>query len=196
MIAVASIQDLLSAFAALTDSDLLALRKSASLSMRGTEYTEPADLIHEALARCLTGARSWPTHVPLTIFLANIMRSIANSDRRTKAALTTRAASQFGDDSGEDFLADFAGFAPSAEDVYIQSIQLRQAERALENLRSRFAEDRLASIVLAGWLSGRGGSEILEDSKMRLCDYDAARKRLQREALRSQLAGGAHGAFF
>lgn len=181
MTAIASIPELLSAFAALTNADLLALRKAASMLLDGTQYTEPSDLIHEALIRCLNGTRTWPTHVPFTVFLANAMRSIAGADRRSKAAQTTRPESHYVTENFFEPLNYFAPRSPSAEEAYLSMLERERAEQEIDRLREAFNADPVASVVLTGWLSGLSTQEIVADNLLPFKEYDAARKRLRRK---------------
>ena len=53
MTRIASIEEALEAFTNLSNRELIALRRFARSRIGGTCYTEPADLLHEALHRCL-----------------------------------------------------------------------------------------------------------------------------------------------
>jgi hypothetical protein len=188
--------DLLTAFAALTDADLISLKKVAASHLRGTQFTEPSDLIHEALLRCLNGTRVWPERVPLQIFLANAMRSIAFADRQCVLTRATFLASQLATDDMEDPLQEFSACAPSAEEAYIALFEMREVERSLVRLEKRFAADRAAFLFLAGRISGRSVKETLRDGSLRRKDYESAKKRLKRGLDFAREAHGKHhGAF-
>ena len=188
--------DLLTAFAALTDADLISLKKVAASHLRGTQFTEPSDLIHEALLRCLNGTRVWPERVPLQVFLTNAMRSIAFADRQCVLTRATFLASQLATEDMEDPLQEFSAVAPSAEEAYIALLEMREVERSLDRLERRFAADRAAFLFLAGRISGRSVKETLREGSLRRKDYESAKKRLKRGLdFAREAHGKRHGAF-
>ena len=72
----------------LSDADLLRLKKAASILLGGTEYSNPMDLLNEALTRSLQGGlgvdgRHWPKGVPFKVFVKNAMKSIADTSRHS-----------------------------------------------------------------------------------------------------------------
>ena len=71
-------RDVGAALAALSEEDLLRLRAVAKLRARALppDAMSWPDLLHEAVLRALTGARTWPIGVPLLGFLAGVMRSL------------------------------------------------------------------------------------------------------------------------
>src|SRR5471030_443936 len=71
----ASIHEILLAFEQLTPAEKRALRDFARPRLDNTVYTEPDDLIHEALSRCLNGLRHWPKSVSFTLFFSNVIKS-------------------------------------------------------------------------------------------------------------------------
>src|SRR6516164_3012306 len=72
------------ALGALSEEDLLRLRAIARLRARSLPSggMSWSDLLHEAVLRALTGARSWPPGVPLLAFLAGVMRSLCEEQWR------------------------------------------------------------------------------------------------------------------
>jgi len=182
MAAHASIAQTLNAFEALTDADLLALRKAAAIRLRGTQYTEPTDLLYEALTRCLDGRRRWPMKVPFPLFLANAMKSIAHSDRESHDARRVDRESDLATLARPDPLAELAPSAPSAEDNAIAAEEFRIARARAEELQSAFKDDPAARAVVSGWLSELSSSELMAKHSLSPKEYDAARKRVARKA--------------
>ena len=182
MAAFESIEDALSAFATLTDKDLVALRKSAGARLGGTGYTEPADLIYEALTRCLDGRRRWPVGVPFPVFLANAMRSIASSERQARGARLAIHESDFPSGSSEDALDWLGGHAPSAEDEAIAAEGARSARARAEELRAALRADPMARAVVDGWLSDLEPNEVMRERELTAQQYKAARQRVSRKA--------------
>src|SRR5471030_272194 len=99
-----STEDLFKTFDALPDSDLIALRKSASYHMRGTHFSDPFDLINEAFLRCLDERRRWDGVVPFPLYLSNIMKSIGSAERNSFEARNIITVSQFTSHDMPDFL--------------------------------------------------------------------------------------------
>lgn len=177
----ATVQELFAAFSSLSNSDLIALRKAASYRLSGTQYSEPADLIHEALARCVDGRRHWPKEVPFTVFLANVMKSIVSADRNLFSTRYVTLASTLETPVCMDPLGDLSPAAPSAEDDYIAMEDHRLAQAQIENLKMAFSNDPTALAVLSSWLQGLSGKEIISTYSLSEKDYDAARKRVARK---------------
>ena len=178
----ASIENTLAAFETLSDSDLLALRKYASMRLGGTQYTEPADLLYEALTRCLDGRRQWPLDLPFTLFLNQTMRSIADADRDScDARLVSRVSGREGASCADPFLG-MGHNAPSAEDDAIAAESARFASARAEELRGEFKGDPAARAVLDGWLAELPAKELMAKHSLSTKEYDAARKRVSRRA--------------
>lgn len=189
----ATIQELFDAFSALSDADLLALRKAAYIRLGGTQYSEPADLIHEALTRCLDGRRHWPKAVPFTVFLANAMKSIADADRNLHSSRLVISAALLETPSRPDPLSDLGPRAPSAEEECIALEDLRLAREQTEELKRYFTNDPAALGVLSAWLAGLSGKEAIAAKSLTAKEYDAARKRLARRiATQSNALGRTH----
>ena len=182
MVAFESIEEALSAFAALTDKDLVALRKSAASRLGGTGYTEPADLIYEALTRCLDGRRRWPAGVPFPIFLANAMRSIASSERQAHGVRLSIRESDFSSEGSGDALERLVGHAPSAEEDAIAAEEARFATACAEELRGALRADPMARAVVDGWLSDLEPKEVMRERELTAQEYKAARQRASRKA--------------
>ncbi len=184
MAAFASIEEALEAFGRLTDQELIALRRAARLRIGGTIYTEPTDLIYEALNRCLDGRRHWPRGVPFTVFLANAMKSIANADRQSSGArLSISACDLPGADDGAE-PAGFHAWAPSAEEDAIAAESARFARARAEELASAFKDDPSARAVVAGWLAELEPNEAMQKHELSATEYKAARQRVSRKAAR------------
>lgn len=176
----ATIEELLEAFAALSDADLLALRKAASLRLDGTQFTEPADLMHEALTRCLDGRRRWPKAVPFPVFLYNAMKSIASADRRLHSSKLVIQASELETDLWRDPLGSLGDMSPSAEADCIRLQEGRLSRELLARLRKEFAGDVAVDAVMSSWPDELGSREIMKRHGLTFREYDAARKRIER----------------
>ena len=173
----ASVEEALGAFEALTDSDLLALRKAAWTLIQGTQYSEPADILYEALTRCLDGRRRWPLDAPFTSFLLNAMRSISSGDREVYRA-------RYGIDESklEEELIALGAVAPSAEEDAIAAERARFATARAEELRRSFKGDPAARAVMDGWLRDLTADEMMAKHSLSFKQFEAARKRVARKS--------------
>ena len=102
----ASPEDVAAAVAALPRDALLRLKRRAELQVGGTEYTNPLELLGEAVTRAMVATdpnkredergRPWPIdRVELPAFLSMSIDSIADTSRKSLQPLdsTNRAAS-------------------------------------------------------------------------------------------------------
>lgn len=178
MTAYATTEDILRAYQTLSDSELLAVRAAARRYLDGTRFSEPLDLVHEALTLALDGRRNWPTHVDFAVFMAMTMRSVADADRkRHGTALTSRV-------SVEDMLElvpERAGFHPSVEDELLASERLAIARMVADIARAALAADEEALAVLEGMSSGLAPCEIREAHGLSAKAFDAAKHRAMRK---------------
>jgi hypothetical protein len=76
-----SIEEVARLLSRLRQADHLRLAALAQAWIRGCPRREAAELLNEALARVLSGARPWPADVALPAFLSQVMRSIASQWR-------------------------------------------------------------------------------------------------------------------
>ncbi|MEE8523538.1 MAG: hypothetical protein V3T72_06370 [Thermoanaerobaculia bacterium] len=155
---------------------------------------EPEDLISEAVARTLSGARSWRTDVGFLLHLEIVMRSIASSWRKSlvrerssgrrqvrTAELPPRGQRSQTADAGRfsDTLEQIPGDEPDAETRLL-------AADGVERIAGHFAGDPAASAVLAGWFEGLKGPEIQTRSAMTKKQFVAAALRIRRFAQREK----------
>lgn len=180
MTAYATYSDLLAAFAALADSDLIALRKAATRLLDGTQYSEPADLLHEALTRCLDGRRQWPLDVSFPLFLSNAMKSIASADRAHRKAWRSISAQDDSNEWSDDWLGGAS--ARSVEEEALEMERLTAIRAGSDAIRKAFANDSDATEVIKGWMEEQTANEVISIQGLSTRDYDSARKRIQRWA--------------
>lgn len=172
----ATTQQILDAFQALTDAELLALRKYASQKIGGTSFSEPLDLIHEALHRALDGRRNWPTHVNFGLFLAMSMRSIGDAERKRHE---NKFASPMSLEDMEQ-AGHAIGSIWSVEDELIASEDMHVAKKTATLARAALEGDNEALRVLGGLLAGMSPKEMCESFSMNPKAFDSARHRVMR----------------
>jgi RNA polymerase sigma-70 factor (ECF subfamily) len=158
------------ALGALSEEDLLRLRAIARLRARSLPSggMSWSDLLHEAVLRALTGARSWPPGVPLLAFLAGVMRSLCDEQWRRHRRQDHRPTSH---DSG------------GADDPE----RACAAAEALAAIQRLFASDAAALKVIDGLLSGMAAEDIRRHYDLTALEYDTTRRRIRRTMLRHGL---------
>jgi DNA-directed RNA polymerase specialized sigma24 family protein len=163
-------RDVGAALAALSEEDLLRLRRIARLRARslpgGMSWS---DLLHEAVLRALTGARPWPPGVPLLAFLAGFMRSLCDEQWRR---YRRRDHLPTPHDSG------------GADDPE----RACAAAEALAAIQRLFAPDEAALKVITGLISGMAAEDIRRHFGLTAVEYDTTRRRIRRTMLRHGLA--------
>ena len=162
---------------ALSAADLVRLKALARLWTRGQDALGWSDVLHEAIARALGGARRWPPGVPIVAFLSGIMRSICEDHwrrARREGQLIAR----------EEDVADLGG-----EDAASDPERTLAAAQALAAVNDLFAGDAVALMVIAGLADGLSPPEICRLYGLTERDYDTTRRRMRRALLRHGLAG-------
>lgn len=173
----ATTTQILDAFASLDDNSLLALRCYALFHIGGTGFSEPLDLMHEALNRALEGRRNWPMNVNFGLFLALAMRSIADGERKRHENCKRSFMSI--DDALEQCPEEMTPF-PSAEEEFMALEEMHFAEKTASDARMAMVGDREALRVLEGLLAGLTPTEMRRNYGMDHKAFDAARHRVLR----------------
>ncbi|WP_409028516.1 hypothetical protein OX462_12185 [Janthinobacterium sp. SUN098] len=153
--------------------------------IQGTHFSEPLDLMHEALFLTLDQRRRWPKSVIFEIYMVMTMRSIAGADRNKQS---TRTASGISIEDIIEWSFEGENFHISAEEKVLQ------AEARLANSISiktilgqlRASADIVAGDVLACLLSDMPAREIRSSLGLTVAAYDAARKRVLRKFKKSE----------
>jgi DNA-directed RNA polymerase specialized sigma24 family protein len=162
-------RDVGTALAALSQGDLLRLRAIARLRARSLpDGISWSDLLHEAVLRALTGARPWPSGVPLLAFLAGVMRSLCDEHWRRHHRQDRLPALY---DSGR---ADDPERACAAAE-------------ALAAIQRLFASDEGALKVITGLIGGMAAEDIRRHYDLTAVEYDTTRRRIRRTLLRHGL---------
>ena len=170
--------DVARAIHALSAADLLRLKALARLWTRGLQDALAwSDVLHEAIARALGGARRWPPGVPIVAFLCGIMRSICE-DHWRRARREGRLIAR------EEDVADLGG-----EDATSDPERTLAAAQALAAVNELFAGDGAALKVIAGLADGLSPPEICRLYGLTEREYDTTRRRMRRALLRQGLAG-------
>ena len=165
----ASTGDVARALAALTQADLLRLKRLAQLRARLVPGLDWEDLLNDALLRALDGSRRWPRSVPLRAFLAGIMRSLADARARERRRRIERS------------LAEAGGDSVAAPDAQVH------ARQCLKAIAAFFAADAEILMLIAELTHRQAGPAAASPPALSPKRRDAARKRLARAILRGDL---------
>jgi DNA-directed RNA polymerase specialized sigma24 family protein len=176
----ATTEEILLTLKGLTKESMTGLIKAASVHMHNTRFSEPMDLVHEAMDLLLRGDRHWPKDMAFGPFMFATMRSIANSQRQRMEFRTHDSYEEMG-----DFGLDGIDCHPSAEEVAMSrersallKILMLDAKRTLD------ANDANAHIVLGAMMEDRTPAQICEATGMSISEYKEARQRTLRHARR------------
>lgn len=178
----ATTAEILQAFQDLTPQDLKALHKFAQRHLSGI-YTEPLDLVHEALHRSLDGRRNWPPGLPFAIYMLQTMKSIVNHDRER---MENRPGRMVSIELGSGAAASASSWT-SVEEQVIAFNEIELARKVADMTREALAGDAVAVKVLDGMLAGMSPRETCEHYGFAPKDYDAARHRVMRRLRQSAL---------
>jgi DNA-directed RNA polymerase specialized sigma24 family protein len=170
-----------------TAMDLLRLKSVARLYARGLPPEVGwADLLQEAFARVLDGSRKCPEGLPMTAFLAGVIRSIRTEHWRRARKRAARLPQMLAElDPGGNLQGEAGDPTPDPERSLI-------AMQLLTEIYRLFAEDPRALQVMEGLFEGLLPEQIRAKYDMSKTDYDSTRKRMRRALLREGLRWGGH----
>jgi DNA-directed RNA polymerase specialized sigma24 family protein len=173
--------------AALSDADLLRLKRFAQLRSLRLPLLNWSDLLNEAIVRVLDGSRLWPPDVDFIVFLLQSIRSIASEQwRRIQRTPVTREAD-----------------LPPANPVNTERASLDELGRdelnperevlaafALRDVMTIFRADQHATAILVGLAEGDAPTDIQRRASMTSIQYASAQRRIRRALARAFPEGG------
>lgn len=194
----ASVEELTRALTMLTAAERLRLFARARLLVWGTEYTDPQELLNEAVKRALIATsaskqegergRPWPIdRVPFPAFLSGCMDSIADTARELLSQTQTdRLETLAGETGNVDTAIYRAGHWHT--DVVEQAIEVEDTmdrhERAridARTIEAHFKDDQEVLAVIEGEKADMPVAEVLTLFDLDQKTYDTARRRLRRQ---------------
>ena len=175
----------------LTEAELGRIHRAAQYALFGTEYTDPLELLGEAVLRTLQSVgvkegRHWPKDVHFVAYIIRTMQSIADGSSgsiiQSRTAHLETMAGRHGD--AEWALAQ-EGF--SSPDVVEQALEVeetteRQARAAADAvlIEAHFADDEEIQFLIMGDKDDMKPDEIRAVSGMDQTAYNSARRRFRR----------------
>lgn len=179
----ATSQEIIDAYAALIDAEKRVIYAVARKHIGGPRFSEPFDLIHEALFLAVEGRRHWPRGLDFAVFLAMTIRSVAYADRTSSE--NAKAANFPVEDILDWSPAGGAVAHPSAEDCAQRAQDNRIMWRRVASARARLSlRDGVAASVLDGLATDQPVAQLRRELSLCAAEFDAARKRVLR-ALRN-----------
>ena len=176
-------QEIIDAYANLSDREKRALLAIAAKNISGSRFSDPLDLIHEALYLAVEGRRNWPRGLDFAVFLGMTARSVAFADRNASgnARMDGRPVDEL-----LDWSRDGASVShPSAESCAERAQDWERIARKLDSAHGRLLRrDPVAAKVFEGIVADRTVGELRRELNLQVAEYDAARKRALR-ALRT-----------
>lgn len=174
----ATTEEILEAFRTLTKSEYEALAGAAAFLMRGSRFSEPADLISETMNLLLDGRRNWPTMMEFGPFMFATMRSVADSDRQLQEShrIVSVCIEDMLDCAGNEFL-----HTPSVEDQLLAEEPARLVAQAAMAASAELDGDDDAKHVLESIFEGMTRDQACKSFDIAPSTYDNARKRAYRK---------------
>lgn len=189
--AYATAEEIGEAVESLTGAELGRIHRAAQYAMFGTEYTNPLELLGEAVLRTLEGVgvkkgRHWPKDVNFVAYIIRAMQSIADgSSDSIVQSQTVHIETMAG--AGGDAELSLAQEGFSSPDVVEQAFEVeetteRQARAVADAalIEAHFAGDEEVQFLIMGDKDGMKPDEIRAVSGMDQTAYDTARRRFRR----------------
>lgn len=188
---LATIEDVGQAVEDLNESDLYRLRRFATYCMVGTDYSDPMDLIQEALVRTVAATagekgRNWPLDVPFVVYLKNTIRSLANGSRESASQQKTAHLEDMVHEG--ETIEDVLGYHKHRHgDALTQAVALEesverhgQAKACADRIEAYFLDDPQVGWIIEGAKEGWSAKEIMDVAGMNPTQYSTARRRFRR----------------
>lgn len=187
----ATAEEICDAVERLTEVELGRIRRAAHYAIFGTEYTDPLELLGEAVKRTLEGAdvkggRHWPNGVHFVAYIIKTMQSIAEGSSSSITQSRTEYLEVMAGPEGDAELS-LAREGFSSTDVVAQALEVeetneRQARAATDAalIEAHFASDEEIQFLIMGDKDDMKPSEIRAVSGMDQTAYDTARRRFRR----------------
>ena len=189
--AYATAEEICEAVERLTEAELGRIHRAAQYALFGTEYTDPQELLGEAVQRTLEGVgvkegRHWPKDVHFVAYLIKTMQSVAEgSSSSISQSRTAHLEAMANHDGDVELVLAQEGF--SSPDVVEQALELEEtnerqarakADAAL--IEAHFVDDEEIQFLIMGDKDGMMPCEIRAVSGMDQTTYDTARRRFRR----------------
>jgi DNA-directed RNA polymerase specialized sigma24 family protein len=169
--------EIATAIRALTPAQWVRLRKVAAYYALGRPI-EAEDLLQEGFRRALDGERRCPVTVDVVRFLAEAMRSIANSELRRAKRRPALVPLPAPDDPATQVPKPMDP-APNAEErLAADEETLRERQR--QQIIGLFADDPAAQVIVEGLMEGMKGEDLRALTDLDQTAYESKRRLIRR----------------
>lgn len=187
----ATAEEIGEAIESLTEAELGRIHRAAQYALFGTEYTDPDELLGEAVQRTLDGVgvpggRHWPKDVHFVAYIIRTMQSIADGSSNSVVQTSTASLEAMAGGEGNAELA-LAQEGFSSPDVVEQALEVEEAaerqSRAAADaalIEAHFANDDQIQFLIMGDKDDMKAADIRAISGMNQTEYDSARRRFRR----------------
>lgn len=188
---IATPEDVGQAIEALSDMELVRLRKAALIHLPGSEYAAPDEIINEAICRTLNAAnggkgRRWPKDVPFIAYLTQVIRGLGSDSRESEHQSKTARLEALAPEGAtpEDILGLLGHHQTDAltNAIEIEADRERQARvRAdMDRIETYFSDDAQVTWIILGRKEESSPAEIMEMGEMTKTQYESAMRRYRR----------------
>lgn len=184
---LATSEEVAHAVQGLTDADYGRLIEAARIKMGGSLYTNPRDLVNDAVlspyeAALGQGGRRWPKNVAFMAFLFMTIQGLASDSRGSAQRRLTTSNLRPGREGHRDHdLFDSPEFASSSpQQLALDAEHQARRQREVNKINDHFKNDPEVQWVMMGIEDGRSASEIQELAGMTKTQYESARSRWRR----------------
>lgn len=188
---LATPDDVCQAYEGLSDLELYKLHKAALIHLSGSEYSDPNEIINEAIIRTLKAAnggkgRRWPKNVPFIAYLMQVIRGLASDSRESEDQSKTDwlEAMVPADATTEDVLGHLDHHHSDALTNIIEvEMNIERQARAkadADRIEAHFSQDPQVTWIILGRKEDLSPAEILEMGEMNPTQYDTAMRRFRR----------------
>lgn len=151
----------------------------ASSALAARQIRDHDDLLAEALRKTLDGDRRWNKDVTFSAHLLGAIWSLSSHWAETFANEQRAGRAQISD--RRDARTELAGVVDEVAE------RNAAAQETLEQVRALFADDALASNIVAGWEDGLDPVEIRELLGVDKTTFDSKVRAIRRELIRAGL---------
>ena len=182
----ASREEVDQAIEALSAEDLYRLRKAASFCLLGSDYSDPDEIVNEAICRTLGGDRHWPKSVPFIAYMIQTMKGLGSDSRNSLQQLRTKQLEALVPDgmNVDEVLGKLDQRHPDALanmiEVEANSERQTRAKVDADKIEAFFAEDSQVTWVILGIKDELPPADIMDMGGISQTQYDTARRRFRR----------------
>ncbi len=173
--------EVVAAIQAMPDAEYKRLAKQSAFMSWSVPGMTDSDLLHEALARLISGQRNWKRGVDLGATVYMIMDSVARDTRKQAKHAPIDQYAVVSEDGGIDEVDDAVPRKSKVAHAAGTPETILESQEVLAKLEQLAAGDADEETVLLSWAMGLSAKEAASAANISMNDYYAAVKRLERK---------------